>query len=137
MRARIFGTDAQPAHDYVQALGGSSAYTDGGRPRLPRCDSVRGKGWTDPDVKQGAACPECACTARAAPDASCDYCTKKAAAVWKITAGARDGDHFVVEVDGRTPDEGEVIDGVDLSPSLMGTLSQAEWDSRELVETPG
>lgn len=73
------------ARGHANALAVSKAYTRGGRPPLPRCDSGR---WGDPEISQGANCVPCSCASRDAPEDDCPYATRAAVDVVQLAGGS-------------------------------------------------
>lgn len=72
IRALTFAS-REEAERHATALGRTSVYTAGGRPRLPRCDSGK---WDDPQIRQGRLCrAPCPCKRRDQPDPTCPYVT--------------------------------------------------------------
>ena len=123
MQARRLRTEKE-ARAYLAAVAKCRAFTSGGRPPIPRCDSGA---WGDPTIAQGTACPSCACPDRADCNPRCHY---YAAAASEAYRSPRRG--YLVQVrEGVGGAEGEIVDGVDLSPSLAEAITDEEQAALE------
>jgi len=118
MQARRLRTEKE-ARAYLAAVAKCRAFTSGGRPPIPRCDSGE---WGDSSIVQGRACPACACADRADCDPACLYYAAAASVAYR---SPRRG--YLVQVrEGVGGAEGEIVDGVDLSPSLTESIAEEE-----------
>ena len=115
-----FSTSAE-AEAYVHAIGGSSIYTSGARPRLPRCDSPKFAVADDNYRPVSGKTATCECVSRDNPLPGCAWLTQRHAEVLEL-----DGEFLV-----KTPPERistETVDGVRLSRLQARLLTTEDRD---------
>lgn len=121
------------AEAYIHAVGGSSIYTSGGRPRLPRCDSPNFTVAEDNVRPVRGKSASCACVTRDNPLPDCPWITTRHSEIVEL-----DGEFLVKRADTEDSITAETVDGVQLNHGLAIVLSNAElhraighWPLRE------
>lgn len=121
----VFATQ-KDAQDHLRALGRSSAFTEKGRPRLPRCDCAK---WGDRQIRSGRRVKaDCPCVTRDAPVPECPYITVQATLAYSFTGG----EYAVIVSDAHDRGRGDVItiDGKPITIDASGKRQLTDPESR-------
>lgn len=121
------------AEAYIHAIGGSSIYTSGGRPRLPNCGAPKFAVPEDNYRPVKGKSASCECVTRDNPLPGCPWLTERHSEIIELEG------EFLVYIDPREVGiTAETVDGIRLNHIQASVLSHAEvhrarihWPIRE------